>query len=166
MGVYHVVTELESAINANLKTHIDAVATETGKTLDNTFTVYLRERAETFYQRTLPGVGIWVRAVATGAKRAAQREWDVTTIIDYLFRGNKRRTVGEQVELTLDAMMRVIDGLAGTGTILGASEGEFATSPIHDINDLLQEAAGVSERGPFVAGFRLEVPIRQREVLT
>jgi len=165
VGVYDVVTELNTAVTDNLATQIAAVATAKSKTVNSAFTIYLHERAETFYKRTLPGVGIWVRTTQTGAKRSARRDWNVTLVLDYLAKAKTRLALGEQIGLVMDAMMRMLDDVAGTGTIMGVAEEEFTTAPLFDIEDLLQEAAGISERGPFIAGFRLSVPIRQRDEL-
>ncbi len=60
-------------------------------------------------------------------------------------------------------MMRVIDGLAQTGTIQGAGEEKFATVAVHDVDELLQEGGGVSIGSPIIAGFRIEVPVNQQD---
>ncbi len=161
MSVYETTNEFETAIKANFATHIAAVATDRSVTLDSAFTFYKRERVETFHKRTLPGVGLWGLSAKTGAKRVERRDWIVTMVIDYFARSSDRNKLGEQVELAMEAMMRVVDGLAGSGTLMGASEDEFTTAAIHDIDELIQETT----TGPFVAGFRLQVPIRQRDEL-
>jgi len=160
MGVYEITNELEAAINSNLATHMAAIDVAKDVKLVKRFKLYKRERAETFYQRTLPGVGVWIFDVSTGAVSQARRKWDATAGIDYFFQGTDRQDVAKQVELTLDAMMRVIDGLtpaAGTNTIQGASENQFATQIVHDIDDLVQEASvGVGE---IISGFRIMLPV-------
>ncbi len=163
MGLYDVRTELQNAINANFTTHLAAIASEQSVTLDTTFTLYPLERLDTFHAKTLPGVGVWIRSAAVGAKRQTRRDWNVVVGIDYGFGGSNRETVGRQVELALDAMMRVIDGLAQTGTIQGAGEEEFATVAVHDVDELLQEGGGVSIGSPIIAGFRIEVPVNQQD---
>jgi hypothetical protein len=164
VGVYEITTELESAIDTNFAAKIAEVATEKSKSLDQKFTIYLRERIETFYQKSLPGIGIWIRSVNTGSRRVQRRDWSAVAIVDYFVKGEKRTPVAEQVEFGLDAMMRVIDGLATTGTILGAGELEFNTLMVHDVNELLQESGGLS-KGAITAGFRIELPMRQRDEL-
>ena len=162
MGIYEVATELEAAIKANLKTQIQAVDTAKSIPLDSQFTIYSRERAETFHTKRLPGVGVYIRSATTGAKRSGTlRDWNAIAVVDYFVRGRDRDTIAKQVELTLDAMMRVVDKLAGTGTIAGAGELPFNTSIFHDVDELIQEAA--ASGGPFLGGFRMEIPIRQRD---
>lgn len=162
MGIYEVATELEAAVKANLATQIQAVDAAKSIPLNSKFTIYSRERAETFHTKQLPGVGVYIRSTTTGAKRQGLRDWDAIAVIDYFVTGRRRVEIANQIELTIDAMMRVIDGLAGTGTIMGAAELNFQTTIFHDVDELIQEAA--LSGGPIIAGFRMEVPIRQRDV--
>ncbi len=163
MGLYDVRTEIQTAISANFATHLATVATLKGVSLDTSFTLYPFERVDTFHAKSLPGVGVWIRSAAVGAKRQTRRDWNVVVGIDYGYRGPSRTGVGQQLELALDAMMRVIDGLAGTGTIQGAGEEEFATVAVHDLDELLQEGGGVSVGSPIAGAFRVEVPINQQD---
>ena len=104
---------------------------------------------------------------ATRAASQTRRRWKIQINIDYTFQGQDREKMGEQIELTIDAIMRCIDLIPEeTVTVSAASEEPFATITLTDIDDLLQESAGdISQGSPFFAGVRLTIPIVQHENL-
>jgi hypothetical protein len=167
MGVFDMGAAAKSEIETNFASHITAVGNEKSKSLPTDFDVYYRERAETFFRDVTekPGVGIWFQEVRTSRKRQGLRDWRAMLMLDYVLAGDDLTVMAEQVELILEAMMRIVDGLPSGGvTTFSAGDEEFGTIAVHDIWDLIVEAMGAAtEIKPRVAGFRLSVPARQRD---
>lgn len=170
MGVYTATEEVGTAVKNNLAAKIDAVATHEDVTLDNSFTFYDRERATTFWKKSKAGAGVWVRSASTGAISQKERRWRVDMIVDYAYRGQDRSEVWKQIELTVDAIMRVVDDFisgSSTNSIIAAGEDRFGSVAMTDLDDKIQEASGdVTPHGPIGGAVRVEVPIIQKEQIT
>lgn len=166
MGIWSGVEELSAALEEHLAAEIETVATKRGKGLDTSFTLFKRERAATFMQRvTGVGVGVWFESAQTGAKNQGRRDWTLFANVDYGVRGSSRNAVAEQVELACEAIMRVVDRLATTGSILEAGAAGEGTRVIQDVSEQVQGAAGVSDASPLIAAARIRIPIVQRDEL-
>lgn len=170
MAAHEIETAINAAINANLATQVAAVETARGVTLDDTFTLY-DYRAEIFKEQTLPGVGVRIVRLLAGRVRVGRIDYSAQVVIDYLFRGTKRSSVKDQVYFMHDAMIRVMGGLrehdeaqgANAQGIMGAAEAEFDTDFFHDLGELMEERALLGAAGPIIGGFRMIVPVRQRD---
>ena len=167
MGVWKATEEIATVLTDNLSAKIAEVAAEESLTLYAGFALYKRTRAENSFRREKATVSIWTSVAQTRAASQTRRRWKVLINIDYTFQGQDREAMGEQIELTLDAIMRCIDLIPEeTVTVSAASEEPFATITLTDIDDLLQESAGdISQGSPFFAGVRLTIPIVQHENL-
>ena len=76
--------------------------------------------------------------------------------------------VARNIELAIEAVMRVVDLIPqqSSATVSAASEEEFGTQALTDLDDLLQESAGdITEHGPITAGIRITVPMIQHDSL-
>jgi hypothetical protein len=169
VGAWSVRKDVAAAL-ANFDADLAAVASARGVTLFDTrpTTLYAGEAAETFFVKTLPGLGFWLRSPGrTGAQRNGRVDWIFTVVVDYVLAGGDRDRVQEQVDLAAEAIRnRIADKLrgTGTGTIELAAEDEFGAIAVVDLYDALVAAAGdVSPESPFVGGCRLEVLVRQRD---
>jgi len=167
MGVWKATKEVAGAVEDNLAAKLSEVSGETGVSLDTAFSVFRRARAESVWDRgsETASVGVWIRVARTGAASQKARDWTMTAVIDYTYRGQDRDAVAEQVELATDALMRVVDLLVARDTVIASGEREGETVAVHDIDDMVQEAADLGGVGPYVAATRIEIPILQREVL-
>lgn len=168
MGVYSIIEEVAAQFTANFATQLAAVGTEQSVALNTGFTLFKRQRAENSWERDTATLSLWVDRAMTRARNQNLRMWQVMLNIDYTFRGTDRETVATQLELGLDAAMRVIDGIPdGVGvTIIAAGEQQWSTATLTDISDALQGEAGtVAPAGPIRGGVRLTVPMIQRENL-
>lgn len=168
MGVYHVLQEVTDEISNNLASKIQEVDAETsGVSLDDSFTLYERERVLTFHKKDLPGIGVWMDMAETGAASQRQRNWKTRVGVDYCVTDQDRASAAQQTELVTDAIMRVLDGLVdGSQRLIASGEDEFGTAAITDLDQLVQAQAGDPSRsGPFKAAIRVEYPVIYREQL-
>lgn len=165
MGLWKTTTEVVGALDANLTSRINEVAGEVGKSLDSSFETYRRARAQSIWNRGTGCLGVWVQSAQTGSASQKSRDWHAQVVIDYTYRGQNRENVAEQVELVTDAIMRVVDDMVKRDTIIGSGEEPQGTATVHDIDDLVQEAASLTGGGPYVAATRVQFPVQQREVL-
>lgn len=167
MGIWKATEEVIGALDDNLAGHISTVGTENSKSLDNSFDSFRRARAPSIYDQgsQRASLGVWVRQGNTGSASQKARDWQLQVVIDYTYRDQDRTGVAEQVELVTDAIMRTIDDMVARATIVGSGEEEGGTVAVHDIDQLVQEGAGIGGSGPYVAATRIEFPLMQREVL-
>lgn len=169
MGVYQATEDVIAKIEANLSGHIQDVGTGASKSPDTGFDVFRRARAPSIWDRgDHPGsVGVWFRTLRTAAASQNNRDWECQCALDYTYRGQIREDVAEQVELVTDALMRIVDDLVEdtTNTLIAAAEGGEVVV-VHDVDQMVQEAAGLGSGGPYVGATRLEFPVRQRETLS
>lgn len=167
MGIWNGVEELSAALEEHLSAELATVAAAHEVSLDTEFTLFKRERAPTFLKRvTGPGVGVWFESARTGAQSQNRRDWTLMAVVDYGVTGGDRDQVAEQVELAIEAIMRVVDRLATTGTLLEAAARGDSVIAIQDLSENVQAAlASPSQVSPIVAAARVRIPIQQRDEL-
>lgn len=170
MGIYQATEDVVAKVDSALAGHLSDVGTAANKSLDTSFEINRRARAESIKDigSTPAQVGVWFRTLRTTAASQTIRKWLCQCVIDYTYRGQERREVAEQVELATDAIMRVVDDLTEdtTNTIQAAAEGGGDNTVVHDIGQLVQSEGGLGSGGPYAAATRVEFTMLQRETLT
>lgn len=167
MGVYRAINETATLIENNLAAKLTTVAGWHSVTLHTGFSLFKRSRAENNHRRDKATVSVWASSALTRAASQVRRRWKVELNVDYTFQGQDRDEVATQVELAVDALMLCVDLLPdAASTVSAASEEQFATVAITDLDDLLQDAAGdVTVSGPIMGGVRLTFPVIQHDTL-
>lgn len=167
MGIYDISVELESAINANFANHINTIAAEKGEGVTSSFELYPDEAADTFHQKTLPGVGYWFREASTEREIQGKRDTDAMLVIDFMESVPDRLALSRSVKIKIEAMSKVIDGLPASGaTVFAAGEGRRGIRLVPDLYRMIAGQAGVSPASPFKGGFRMSLRVRSRDVIT
>lgn len=167
MGFWKATEELYEAVDDKLATYIRDVAGEQNVNLDSSFDLFRRARAPSIVNQgsRSASVGIWFRQGQTGAASQKRRDWDVRGVMDYTYRAQDRDETAKQVELVTSALMRVVDDLVERNTVVGASEEPGGMVSVQDLDNMIQEGAGLGFEGPYRAATRLEFPMKQRETL-
>jgi len=123
--IYDVIERAETVAKANFVIDIKALETLKDVDIDTTVSFYKRLDANIFFDKKLPGLGIYAEGATSGAKllSGARRENTVFLIFDYMARGTVAANLSFQIELAVEAIMQTIDRLAeSTTNVLGAGE--------------------------------------------
>lgn len=130
-----------------------------------TATIYRRQSAEIFSQRTTVGLGIYhdggsAHTSRSGAPGSRMRTATVTIVLDWYIQGTTPATVAAQTEIAVDAALRTIDRLVAfdpaTGVGGAATVDDSFTWRIERVHDTTEQGA-VIER----AIMRFPVLVRQ-----
>lgn len=167
MGLWKTTTEVMGALEDDLTGRIDEVAGEAGTSLDSAFDSFRRARAPSIWNQgdNTASLGVWMQSSSTGSASQKERRWKIMAVIDYTYRGQDPTAVAEQVELVVDAILRVVDDMVERDTIVGSGEEQGETVTVHDIDEMVQEAAGLGSGAPYLSAARIMFPVLHREVL-
>ncbi len=137
MPLYDAIEIAAAAATAHFSTQLAAIVTARGLSgIDTTATIHKRRPAEHFAglnpDVNLPGIGVYPTpdaASRTSAKWQGKRDWRNVLNYDYFAMGPDPAKLEEQVELSLEALMRVIDRMSGSGLLgMGEEPGSVAIS--------------------------------------
>lgn len=162
-GPEDVLNDLESAFSTNFKADIEAIATAVGETLNSEFNLYIDEHAETIKGKPLPGLGIRVLPSGADVNTQAKRDYKSIVRFDYVARGEDRRVLGRQVRRAAQAILRRLDKIEGTGSVMKAVRAEFGSRVIVDLADLLVAKSSGDTSGLLLGGVRVQAEVVHRD---